>query len=418
MTSATETYLLRFTGTCDEATFRARCGEQDYWYHSFYFDNGFAQRGEYDIGRDVASYGFPKNMQGMSVLDVGTASGWFATYFEQLGAEVTAVDVRGYCDWDIFGRPGYADVSTEKPVPDRILPEGRAIYYGPASKGFWIMKDLLGLKADYVNARIYDLTPQLFGGKTFDLVFAGAVLMHLRDPIGALMALRSVCRGRLIANSIKAEWADEQTPMMQLISSEKDPSSWWVPNRACLAQWLKGAGFSRFEIREQSYTTDSPFFDESGTTYAADQTLFLVDVAAARQEGLARRPEADADEELVRRVREAVVRAVRDEATVLVVSGGDDDLLKLGGRRRGWHFLRDAAGDYNGKPADDKEAITQLERLQAKGAGYLLLPEPSFWWLDHYKELKQHLETRYRRIRSNGHCIIYQLTAPKAESSL
>src|SRR5262249_24777334 len=71
---------LKFTGTCDPREFRARCKEQDYWYHSYYFDNCFTQRGDYDIGHDVAGYGFPQNLEGMSVLDVGTGSGWFATF--------------------------------------------------------------------------------------------------------------------------------------------------------------------------------------------------------------------------------------------------------------------------------------------------------------------------------------------------
>jgi hypothetical protein len=56
----------------------------------------------------------------MSVLDVGTGAWWFATHFEQLGADVTATDVRGYCDFDVFGRPRYPEVTTKKPSPDLL----------------------------------------------------------------------------------------------------------------------------------------------------------------------------------------------------------------------------------------------------------------------------------------------------------
>lgn len=296
MTDLTPTYKLKFTGDCDEAEFKSRCGEHDFWYHSFYFDNGYVQHGDYDIGHDIASYGFPENMAGLSVLDVGTGSGWFAAYFEQRGAEVTTLDARGYCDFDVYGRSYYPDVATEKPLPDRILPDGRAIYYSPVSRGFWIMKDILGLKAEYVNARIYDMCPALFGGKKFDLVFMGAVLMHLRDPIGALMAAHSVCGHRLMATSLFLDTAEalrflgfereqlltgeeeEEVPMMHLLAAKVDRVSWWMPNKSCLAHWFRGAGFTEINAEKTvKLTVDSAFVDEAGVSSAGNQTLYLVD---------------------------------------------------------------------------------------------------------------------------------------------
>jgi len=274
-----DTYRLRFTGTCDRAEFDRRCDEHDFWYHSFYFDNGFSRRGDYDIGRDVEDYGFPADMTGMSVLDVGTGSGWFATYFEQRGASVTTVDARGYCDFDVFGRPGYPHVGTEKAAPDRVTADGRPVYYSPVSRGFWVMKDILGLKAEYVNARAYDLSPALFGGRRFDLVFMGALLMHLRDPIGALAAARSVCGHRLITNSLQPPQPEEQgRPVMELLARPVDPVSWWMPNKLCLGKWLEGAGFARYRIdRTVQATTDRPVTSNDGTTSASQQSLYLVD---------------------------------------------------------------------------------------------------------------------------------------------
>ena len=185
---------------------------------SYYFDNGFTQRGDYDIGRDIRGYGFPEDMSGMSVLDIGTGAGWFATYFEQHGATVTTVDARGYCDFDVFGRAEYPDVTAEKAAPDRLLPDGSPIYYSPVSQGFWIMKDILGLKAEYVNSRVYDVGQKLKGRK-FDLIFMGAVLMHLRDPIGALMALRPLCADRLDRDLLPTGGEDEP-PMMRMFEAD------------------------------------------------------------------------------------------------------------------------------------------------------------------------------------------------------
>lgn len=269
---------LKFTGAIEMADFQTRCVENNYWYHSYYFDNGFIQRGDYDIGQDIADYGFPQSMAGMSVLDIGTGSGWFATYFEQLGAEVTVTDARGYCDFDVFGRDCYPSVSLEKPAPDRVQPDGKSVYYSPVSKGFWIMKDILGLKATYVNARVYEICPDMFGGKKFDLVFMGSVLMHLRDPIGALMAAHSVCKHQLIATTYFLENPfGEGAPFMKMREDAGDGISWWIPNRACLIQWLKAAGFSRFDIdRSVRLTVDKPFTDATGKSSAVNQVQQLV----------------------------------------------------------------------------------------------------------------------------------------------
>ena len=207
----------------------------------------------------------PEDLSGMSVLDIGTGSGWFATWFEQHGADVTITDARGLCDLDIFGRDHYPDLASEKTTPDRVLSDGRPVYHSSCSKGFWIMKDILGLKAEFVNARVYDICPELFGGRKFDLVFMGSVLMHLRDPIGGLMAAHRVCKHRFIATSYMLPPESEQTVtlMQALLETRKDLVdcvSWWVPNRRGLAYWLEAAGFEKFDIDRQVHlTVDEPF---------------------------------------------------------------------------------------------------------------------------------------------------------------
>jgi hypothetical protein len=113
---------------------------------------------------------------------------------------------------------------------------------------------------------------------------------------------------------------------------------------------------------------------------------------------------------LIRHVQEAARAAVAPGAIVLVVSKGDDELLKLEGRK-GWHFPQDKEGAYAGNPADSADAVAQLEALRAKGADYLLLPDPAFWWLEEYKGFKQHLDTRYTRVSSDEYCVIYRLSA-------
>jgi len=82
-------------------------------------------------------------------------------------------------------------------------------------------------------------------------------------------------------------------------------------------------------------------------------------------------------------------------ATVLVVSKGDDELLRLE-RRRGWHFPQVAGGVWAGHhPGDSATAIAQLEELRARGADFIFFPFTSLWWLDHYEKLHHHLERKH-----------------------
>jgi 2-polyprenyl-3-methyl-5-hydroxy-6-metoxy-1,4-benzoquinol methylase/spore maturation protein CgeB len=118
----------------------------------------------------------------------------------------------------------------------------------------------------------------------------------------------------------------------------------------------------------------------------------------------------------VERIREIVRSSLPPEARVLVISKGDDELLKLDGRL-GWHFPQTTGGVYAGfHPANSAEAIAHLETLRGKGAEYLLVPGTSFWWLDFYTEFRRHLESNYRLLTYNEEaCLIFSLNPMRPE---
>jgi GT2 family glycosyltransferase len=97
-------------------------------------------------------------------------------------------------------------------------------------------------------------------------------------------------------------------------------------------------------------------------------------------------------------LREAVSATVPSGATVLVVSRGDDALLRVNGRRA-LHFPQARDGGWAGHhPADSEEAIRQLETLREDGAEYLAVPSTYGWWLEHYVGLRRHLEARHQSV--------------------
>jgi len=269
-------HRLKFTGNLSSDEFNSRCRQNPRWYHSYYFDNGYEIRGEYNIGADVQDYGFPASMAGCRMLDIGTGGGWFSFYFEQLGAEVTTVDARGYSDFDVFGRHYNPPVSSDGREPDRHLENGQPVYDSPVSAAFWVMRDILRSKNRFVNARVYEVRPDLFGNQLFDFVFMGALLCHLRDPVGALMAARSVCGGTLIASTpvVIGEPEAETMPRQYLPYTDMDQISWWLPNEACFRLWFKAAGFSTVDVgRSVTLRCDVEQKDQTGRVTNGDQLL-------------------------------------------------------------------------------------------------------------------------------------------------
>jgi glycosyltransferase involved in cell wall biosynthesis len=110
------------------------------------------------------------------------------------------------------------------------------------------------------------------------------------------------------------------------------------------------------------------------------------------------------------RVRLDTDRLLPDEATVLIVSRGDEELLRLG-RREARHFPQTSDGVYAGHhPADSTAAVEHLESLRRAGASHLVIPATSDWWLEHYAGFQQHLDERYVRVFADpDSCVIYAL---------
>src|SRR5438093_9977407 len=98
-------------------------------------------------------------------------------------------------------------------------------------------------------------------------------------------------------------------------------------------------------------------------------------------------------EHLTERIREIVEDALPPGSSVLVVSRGDDELLKLEGLEAR-HFPQSETGEWMGHhPAGSDEAVALLEAMRATGGEFLLFPSTGLWWLEHYEGLNEHLES-------------------------
>lgn len=215
-----------------------------YWYHCIDLGNGVISDGDYDMSQFISHYKLPENLSGSSVLDVGRASGFFSFEFERRGADVTATDIESYLDWDfVGGKPERekrkAGILDEKSFSSREI-------WG----AFLYAKEKLKSKVNAKFVNVYDIEPEVFGGKSFDYVFAGSITSHLRDPVLALEKLYSVTKKKLIISVPTIGIGSyEKVPTMCLVGTvDSDRRSWWVMNEYCIEEMLRCAGFSTIDV--------------------------------------------------------------------------------------------------------------------------------------------------------------------------
>jgi tRNA (mo5U34)-methyltransferase len=198
------------------------------WYHTLELP-GHTTKGMFDLRPFVARYGLPERMDGMRALDVGTWDGFWAFEMERRGAQVVALDLDDErdLDWPPRRRPAT--------FPDT-----------PRGAGFRLAREMLGSKVERVNQSIYHARPEELG--TFDFVFCGSVLIHLRDQLLALERIANLCTGTFIS----AEEYDRASqfvpfPVSRYMGDRDRAVVFWLPSIRTWRRLLGAAGFDRVE---------------------------------------------------------------------------------------------------------------------------------------------------------------------------
>ncbi len=71
--------------------------------------------------------------------------------------------------------------------------------------------------------------------------------------------------------------------------------------------------------------------------------------------------------------------------------------------------FKERDGEYWGPPEDDNDAIAEFERLYRKGAQYLVLAWPSFWWAEEYPRFVEHMRRSYPCVLENDELVAFDL---------
>jgi tRNA (mo5U34)-methyltransferase len=180
-----------------------------HWHQTFEILPGVTTPGSYDPGFMIEKMQLPRDLSGLRALDIGSSDGFFSMTLRQRGAEVVALDYR----------------------PKEL-------------HGFGVMERLTGLRFDYRQGNLYDITQEKFG--SFDIVLFFGVLYHLPDMLKALAILRSVCSGEMF---LETHCAVDLTPDIAAAryyrerTLNNDFTNFWSPNPRCLVDMLFDTAF-------------------------------------------------------------------------------------------------------------------------------------------------------------------------------
>ena len=175
---------------------------------------------------------------GRRVLDIATDEGWWAFWAEQRGADyVEASDVERFEDYDWGWQPDLA--FCEQHNANR---GGRKVFD-------WHHANLRS-QVVVKKQSIYNIEGD------FDVVFCHGLLYHLRHPLLAVDRVRSVCHGMAIFETFVDIHADPMTASCKFYrTSELGPiSNWSGPTTACVASWMRDAGFDHVYIGTKGFS--------------------------------------------------------------------------------------------------------------------------------------------------------------------
>jgi tRNA (mo5U34)-methyltransferase len=197
------------------------------WYHTVDLGAGLCSRGDCDLRSTVDLHGFPDSLKGKTALDVGTTDGFWAFEMERRGAEVVAIE-----------ESKGAEVEA------------------PSDGHFWIAHEMRGSTVQHKLRSVYDLSPDSMG--VFDVVFCGSLLLHLEDPLKALVNIRSVTKEMAIVVTLLDEEIERHVPSKPWLSVGNRPNEsrlgetciYWKFGTHGLQELMEYAGFSRAEPLE------------------------------------------------------------------------------------------------------------------------------------------------------------------------
>lgn len=229
------------------------------FYHTVDLPNGEHHDGHWDIRELFDVYTGRVPLNGKTFLDVGTASGFLSFSAEKAGATVTSFDASE-------STPLIPIPWVENGTQDNVCCCGKTL--DRVQNSYWYCHKAFSSKAKVIYRDVHKIADDM---GQFDVVIAGCILLHLVDPIGALMAIARRAKDTLIITDLDPYDLAPQPVLLPNFTrshkrTPKDFMSWWQFPPEPISMFLDVMGFTTESV--ERFTMRSPLMNQEGKFYS------------------------------------------------------------------------------------------------------------------------------------------------------
>jgi SAM-dependent methyltransferase len=212
------------------------------FYHAMDLPGGQFGCGNWDLRTSFEKYTGNVEFAGKRVLDVGTASGFLTFEAEKRGAEVVSFDSASP---NMHAGVPFLEVRRRGGTP--IENDFDAI-----RNAYWYAHRAYSSRAKCYYGDVYHLPDEL---GQFDIVLVGAILCHLRDPVGALTSIARRSRRTLV---ITEPMVESREPFMSFLprpshANNAPHNTWWHLSVGLYGMFLEILGFKIVHYAQNDY---------------------------------------------------------------------------------------------------------------------------------------------------------------------
>jgi hypothetical protein len=234
------------------------------WYHATELPDGRVLPGVWDLRGHEPEYLGGVDVRSKRVFELGPATGYLTFWMERQGADVVSFEAGFDVPVDTLPVKGEDNPDERLRVMQDTIDRNH--------DGWWHLHRTFGSSAKFVQGNIYDMPADL---GTFDVTLVGAILLHLREPWGALsQAARRTTEVMIVTEPLQDDVADPESNIMRFSpSAEHHLTNWWSIYPGAVVSMLQRLGFGNTEV---TYHTQRHHLSHDMGSDAIDQRMYTV----------------------------------------------------------------------------------------------------------------------------------------------